>query len=299
MSAKPLILGILSTYPLYYVKPFFASLKKSGYNGAVVIFTNTIDRSTENYLNELNILVIPYSNTWPYIQDQALAEHIPQCDQPLSPNSLRYLLYNAFLKANSRLHDKVLISDVRDVYFQRNPFDFPYKKGLSVFMEDTTMTIGRQEHNRYWIENGFGPTALQKLSEKPISCSGITIGDTDSMLDYFDKMIRYICSLVNIPGLDQGIHNYLLHTGSLPLAHDYTDDAGPVSTISAFKPKQAIRIENGKVVGIHGRVINIVHQYDRCDVLLIRWNLRYFVRHKINVMKGRLYFLKVLIKKQS
>ena len=164
-------------------------------------------------------------------------------------------------------------------------------------MEDATMSIGQQEHNRYWIENGFGPTTLQRLSAKPISCSGVTIGDSESLLEYFHNMIHYICTLSDIPGLDQGIHNYLLHTGSLPRANIYADDAGPVSTISAFKPGKSIKIESGKVIGLHGKIINMVHQYDRCDALLIRWNLQYFVRHKINLLKGRLYSLKDLIKK--
>jgi hypothetical protein len=289
MREKHLVMGMVSSYPIYYLKPFFVSLKKSGYEGDTVMFVNSLDKPTKGFVKSFCSEIIEYNNSWPYLSNPALNRHIPQCKFQLSPNSLRYLLYSALLNSQKQHYTSILISDVRDVYFQKNPFDFSFKKGLSVFMEDKSQTIGTQMHNRYWIENGFGKEVVEQLFHKPISCSGVTMGDIDSMMHYLEKMTHHICTIENIPGLDQGIHNYLIQTESLPTVNKYSDDDGPVSTISIFKPKKAVKIKKGKVIGSNGRAVNVVHQYDRCDYLLLLWNPLYYFRHKLNLMKGFIY----------
>jgi hypothetical protein len=293
MTKKSIIMGIVSTYPLYYIKPFFTSLKKTGYAGDTVIFTHNIDSRTRTFLLHHKVKVIEYSNNWPFVSDPNLVKSIPESRDVLSPNSLRYLLYNAYLQAHAAEYFHVMISDVRDVYFQKDPFGFNYPDGVCVFMEDNGTTIGLQKHNRYWIETGFGKEILEEIFNRPISCSGVTIGTSTAMLQYFRNMLSLICSMKNIPGLDQGIHNYLLYKSMIPTAHQFEDDAGPVSTISQFKPLHKIKIKGGKVRGITGEIISIVHQYDRHNQLLLQWNKRYFFQHHINLLKKRFYFLKV------
>jgi len=289
MKNNYLVMGLISSYPLHYIKPFFTSLHKSGYREDVVMFVQNIDKDTEDFIMPFCTEIIKYNEIWPYLDDPSLVEFIPKCNQQLTPHCLRYLLYNAFLKARGMHYTLALIADVRDVYFQKNPFGFPYKEGLSVFMENVSMTIGSQMHNRYWIEKGFGQKVLEQLFDKPISCSGVTLGDAKTMVDYLDKMIYHINIIENVPGLDQGIHNYLIHNNSLPYLTIYPDDAGSVSTISLFKPKEAVKIKNRNVIGLSGQIINIVHQYDRSDRLLLAWNPRYYFEYKFNLLKGQIY----------
>ncbi len=289
MNSRNIVLGLVSAYPLYFIKPFFTSLKKTGFDGETVIFVNEVSLEVTSYFKAHGIIFFEYELEWPYLKDERLKPFVRVCDRELSPNSMRYLLYEAYLKSNDEHIDRILIADVRDVYFQQDPFKFDYSPGISVFLEHVETTIGKQFHNSNWIREAFGNKVLDNLQDKPISCSGVTIGDYPGMILYFEKMLGLICTKKNIPGLDQGIHNYLLHTGQIENATVFHDDEGPVSTISFFKPKKSIRIRNGIVIGSKGQTVNIVHQFDRSDRLLLRWNLRYFIRHKFNIIKGVVY----------
>jgi hypothetical protein len=292
MKDRHVVMGLVSGYPLYYIRPFFTSLFRTGFNGDVVIFMHNLKRETEEFLDRNGVVCIPYENDWPFSKEVRVEWPTQSEKIALSPNSLRYLLYYAFLKENAARYDKVMISDVRDVYFQKNPFEYKYEPGLSVFYEDEGTTIGMQKYNKFWIENGFGVEMLNEVFTNPISCSGVTIGDTPAMLKYFETMIPYIVSIPNIQGLDQGIHNVLLHRNLIPQVAKYYDDEGPVSTISEFKPKNKVNLSHGTVLGRSGKPVNIVHQYDRHDRLLLRWNPQYFIKHKIELTKRNLYFLK-------
>jgi hypothetical protein len=292
MKERQVVMGLVSDYPLYFIRPFFTSLFRTGFQGDVVIFTHNLKRETEEFLRRNGVTCLPYQKDWPFTKEIRIDFPNQNEKIALSPNSLRYLLYHAFLKEKAAGYDKVMICDVRDVYFQKNPFDYKYEPGLSVFYEDEGTTIGMQKHNKFWIENGFGTSMLDEVFANPISCSGVTIGDTHAMLKYFETMIPYIMSIPNIQGLDQGIHNVLLHRGLIPQVVKYYDDEGPVSTISEFKPKSRVIVSHGTVRGRSGKPVNIVHQYDRHDRLLLQWNPRYFVKHKIELAKRSLYFLK-------
>ena len=61
--------------------------------------------------------------------------------------------------------------------------------------------------------------------DKPMLCSGSTIGTRDTMLQYLEKMYDEMKAWAadpkchfSINGDDQSIHNYLFYSGQLPFA---------------------------------------------------------------------------------
>jgi hypothetical protein len=182
---------------------------------------------------------------------------------PLSiPHVSRYYHYYRYLSRRAGHYENVMLTDLRDVFFQRDPFAFQIGK-VHCFLEYEGETLGSHKGNRQWLRGVYGDNVLRRLADLPISCSGVTIGPVDGMLRYLRAMVN---DLVSVPfqwaGVDQGVHNYVVHTG---LAGDIAfagNDRGPVATLAAV-PKADVEaaLPDGYA---H---VNVIHQYDRHPLL--------------------------------
>ena len=173
MPESQLVLGLAAGYHYGDVRPFLISLERAGYRGKLVLFVSETTRDLDR-INQHNVTVIPL--------DRAVGlEDIPY-------NALRYFLYLDYLKSSDHCFERILITDVRDVIFQLSPFDYPWPDGINCTLEDEHMTIGKCPHNSHWIRSHLGETALAEIKDNPISCSGTTIADHDSMLIYLKTL---------------------------------------------------------------------------------------------------------------
>ena len=238
---RDLILG--STFRLgeRQLLPFLDSLKETKYRGEVVFFVSVNEPQISRFLQEKQIRVCFFDETL-----YSVSIHV-----------FRYFLYQKFLRTVANKYDRVMITDVRDVLFQRDPFDFDMSS-LNVFLED--VTIGRCPYNSKWIGLRFGFIELIHLYNCTVSCSGVTIGRTQEMLEYLELMIRFLNPTLNVLGYDQGVHNFLLHNHYIePKA--FNNRSGPVLTMGYAKK---IRVSTeGLVLNEDGLTVNIIHQYDR------------------------------------
>ncbi len=90
-------------------------------------------------------------------------------------------------------YDNVLLTDTRDVIFQKDPFDFSFGDTLCCFTELETMVIAdTPSETARWIEQSFGKQELMELSQKPIICAGITIGSARRILEYLEIFMRTV-----------------------------------------------------------------------------------------------------------
>ena len=286
MSARELVFSLGASYKYHHLKPLFKTLKNTGYKGRFVFFYNDMDAHVVNRLAKFGFELIPFSYEYPYLKDETITQFVTAAPnfQP-HPKTLRYILYEAFLKANADQFDKICVCDSRDVVFQNPPFKGLKLDGVHCALEDKSQTICTNYFNSLWIKSAFGNEVLNQIADKPIICSGTTVGTTHNILTYLGQMIETIKVVKDQGCKDQGIHNYLIHSGKVDHVVLHPDDEGPFTTLSSFKEDEMIIIEKGKVLGKNHNVVNILHQYDRYWKLLWKYNRQDYIDRKWNYFK--------------
>ena len=196
-------------------------------------------------------------------------------------------MYLAYLKAFKDKYENVMLTDVRDVIFQKDPFDFEINNRIYSFLEDKSQKIKDNYYNALWINEAFGKEAFNNIGNNYIICSGVTIGTYQPMVEYLEKLTHYVIDVVKDKGCkDQGIHNYIIYTDQIKDIELIPDDEGAVSTISTHKPIDNIRLNKAKYVKCkQGRIINIVHQYDRHWGLLWKYSKRDYLKRRTDLFK--------------
>jgi hypothetical protein len=249
VSGRHLILGLAAGYHYGDVRPFLASLDRAAYAGDLVFFVSETTRDLDRMRGHGTELL-------PMDRPSGLA------DMPC--NGLRYFLYLDYLRNCGTTYDRILISDVRDVVFQRDPFAFPWPDGVSCTLEDASATVGTCPFNARWVREHLGKDALDAIADRPVSCSGTTVADHGAMLDYLEKMTGLLLPPSTgecMAGYDQGVHNHLVHTGKIPELTLY-DNAGPILTLAQTRGEPAVSAQ-GEVLNQAGCVSHLIHQYDR------------------------------------
>jgi hypothetical protein len=179
----------------------------------------------------------------------------------------RFLLTRAFLATRANEYSAVLLIDSRDVVFQRDPLE-DFEGGLLAGVENCA--IEDQPQNCAWLERIYGasPEALNELWPKKIICSGVTLGSTTQILAYLDLMcaefIEQLPRLAYKEYVDQAVHIKILYGKHHNLDLRLTDNSkGAIvnlatSDLSEFDDNwsNGLRMKDG-------RMVSIVHQYDR------------------------------------
>lgn len=191
---------------------------------------------------------------------------------PTSINDTRFYKYIDILLEDNEI-DNVFLTDTRDVFFQGNIFDKIDSNGLHVFLEDSRWTCGSQEFNAGIIKTLFGLETLFELFYSEIICSGTILGDKKSILKHLmimisqrplDKIISDYNSGVKVSGLDQGIHNFILHKNMI--SHIKHKNGEGVGTL-AILPTSDIAVEETGLISVYGKTPPIIHQWDRHKIL--------------------------------
>jgi len=250
-AGPDLVMGCACGYQVDVVRPFVESLLGAGrFRGEAVLFVRPEDEALAAYLRSAGVGVV------------ALGVN----DFPIrSPKRARYFAYLKYLQdalESGRSYRCILLSDVKDVVFQKPLFESPCSE-LELHYEAERPRIGECQANSFWIKHQFGRKARGRLADKRISCAGTTTGRTRGILHYLAEMTILLISLP--PELDvgdQGVHNYVLHTGLLPEAR-VLDNFERVATLENVSGEDLHIAASGQVVNPGGSVSEIVHQYDR------------------------------------
>jgi hypothetical protein len=273
------ILGLCANYSIDQLAPFVTSLRATDFNGEVTFFVDRLSGDTKRFLHAHDCRTIPFHSIRHFRGAQTTRRLVARAIRtfcPASPSTKvrsfvtrlwhcaasRYFLYATYLENTNGRFEKVLLTDVRDVVFQRDPFDFLMRGAMCAFQESLAR-IGDDYFNSQWIIDGFGKKVFQKLSHRPVYCSGVTIGTTSGVLGYLAAMTKELTIRVGFMGYDQGIHNYLVHTDAIPdLAH-YTNWTGPVLTLGTVPEQELAMPADGLLRNHDGAIVNVIHQYDR------------------------------------
>ena len=291
---RNLILGAAEALSWPELEPFVVSLGETSFSGDVVIFAADLDREATSELTQAGIDLRPMrrlrlparGGIQPY--DLRLARfHAAYSrvirslsrlarDRALTTARLaaaisvrdvrRFLLYYRYLSARQDSYRYVMLTDVRDVVFQSDPFDSELGDELLCFLEDERQPIARQPHNRKWVQTAFGPDVLRELGALPVVCAGVTIGPSHRVLGYLRVMIEFLSSLpTQRTGLDQAVHNYVIHKGLVPDVRLVSNGSPLVATLGTVPPEDVGRYQGTAVL----------HQYDRHPALAATLIRRY------------------------
>jgi len=260
-SRACLILGLAAGYHAGDVRPFLRSLRETGFCGRTVLFVTPTTRGLRE-MAALGAETVPFARP-------AESAHVPY-------NAWRFFLCREFLGGLFRLGlapERVLLTDVRDVVFQRDPFSFPWPDGLSVFMEDRATRLADCPHMERWTLGHLGAEALCAMGGRLVSCSGTIMGDAASVRHWLERMCEGLLPFDppetrGMAGYDQAVHNHLLHRGSLGEVSVFHND-GPVLTLGRLPAPPGLD-EDGNVLNEAGEPALIVHQYDRHPALFAR-----------------------------
>jgi hypothetical protein len=246
-SSTATVMGMATGYDLPVYKQFVGSLRNSGYKGHIILVISPISEpGVEEYLESKGVtmkrLKIVDCDTKIKINEAEKSnshkKEVMTCADPY-PNLKvrwgRFPILRDHLRDCKTCTGPVLVTDVRDAFFQRDPFGdgAPKVTGLQVFEEY------KFQRTTHWLVK-FPVTQCKHIEiDKTMLCSGTTIGTRDSMLNYLEIMHKEMsdwmkdpnCCCNAINGDDQSIHNYLFYTGRFPFAKAIKNRMGFVHTV--------------------------------------------------------------------
>jgi len=246
IEKKNIILGTIVGYPWQKILIFFNSLIQANFSNCdIVIFIKDVKTPIQNYLKNIGVIFLP----------------IPNIYTNMEITKLRWKLYKDYLEKNKDKYNLVFTSDIRDVFFQKDIFQYykTYKPFLGVAIEDNILN---QRTNKMWITNFAGVEKHKAIQNKKIICFGTVWGSFDIFLEFSKILWGKIQFDKN--STDQGIGNYLIYYEKI--MNDYiikSDNYGPVITIG-WNKMEKIKIDSNKnILNFKGEVASVIHQYDR------------------------------------
>ena len=251
---KNLVLTILTKYTYRKIEPFFRTLRKTGYDGDIVVFYDLISEKTIEKMKKWSPILIKF-NSEEFSKEGIQVVHY------------RFKLFYDFLLKDPEKYDKVLICDIRDLVFQKNPFEYGGYSNLNYFCE--SKKVKENSINSYTLSEAGGKDAFEKYGDNYTICAGTTLGNTTEMLEYL-KLMSSVMRKGN--PIDQGQHIYFFYSGRFPNSKGFLNFEGPILTIGELKEFQLIYNKSGDLVNKDGTIINVIHQYDRSGKLLKKFN---------------------------
>lgn len=300
MPGEQLVLGTAVGLRVEQVKPFLLSLARTGYSGDTVLFVDRRLRrrlSSSSPLGNLSLIPIrqwlPFklgfwshrrvmAGLWHPLQTSAwrllaLAEHLGLRGRGdvgvrrslacllYPPMDTRFIRYDRFLRTHA--HERVLLTDVRDVLFQTDPFARLPRTGLAASLESPAYRIATEPHNAAWVNRVYGTDLLDRIGDQRVSCVGVTYGDRSAIQHYLTRFTQELLRLtpgeIGVGGADTAIHNKLLWSGDLRDFEVLEPLASPVVNLNSIDASELSLSDQGRLLNRDGSEISVVHQYDR------------------------------------
>lgn len=251
---KPnLVLAFFTGYNFSVIEPFIASCLKCVSSAEIVFITGDKTETFELLCQRKNIKTIHIN------EFENLGYHIM---------SERFFMYKKFLEHNYQDYSNILICDVRDVFFQGDPFVVERDSEVVFAIEDGV--IQDSSINITWIKDFFGQDIYEEIRMNPISCAGTTMGTAYGMIEYINDMCFQLKENehdITRP-FDQGIHNYLAWKQHKNLYK--TDLEDTIFNTVGLTPEKRISVRDGLVL-VDQKFSPVIHQWDRhqsiCDLV--------------------------------
>jgi hypothetical protein len=200
IDARRLVLGAAVGFRVDQVRIFTESLRASGYGGDVVMLVGPFQWRLCAYLRRHGVRTV---STW----------STRKLHGPI--HAYRFEKFARLVSAARGRYDYVLISDVRDVVFQRHPFEGIATPECRFYLEGVPWTFATEPVNRRWAKLFLSPADFDRISICRISCCGVVVGGIGPMTAYLERMAADLHALPlrlrREGGADTIFHNRIAH----------------------------------------------------------------------------------------
>jgi hypothetical protein len=265
---------------------FFRSLARTGYAGRIVVFAANLGPRERTQYAETGATVIDHgvhlhrvlrrplqmllwsaARRWP-----DAGAFSPPWDRLQQPNVLRWSLYRRYLSEHRGEFDRVFMVDLRDVCFQRDPFEGVDPDYLRIHAEEGDITVQQSEWNTLAMHRAFGEEGVRQHGRLRVSCSGVVaggIGPVQTHLEAFARMLPE--SAMPDHGTDQSMHTRLVHGDLASLVWWQSNRQGDAVQLAGVRdPGSIARDAEGRLLNDAGVPFAILHQFDRHPSLALR-----------------------------
>jgi hypothetical protein len=254
MEKRNLIIGGFTHYGINQLKPWVLSAKEvADENTHIVLVYGHTSKETLNWLEEQGVLL------WPM-------DTLPN----VPPHVMRFHSLHEFLRIKGMEYDYVVATDVKDVYFQSNPFEA--LKGHKLVVATEGLKYKDEPWGRENLLHSYGPYVYEHFKENEIYNVGTFGGKSDYVRDMFFHIYTN-GTYRPIPICDQAVFNVLINTHPFKdIVHKTNDWAAELGTImdpskiEQFRPNLLVVepfFEGGLLQDYKEHLYPIVHQYDR------------------------------------
>lgn len=201
---KDVIIGGASGYTWDQLKYWVNSIKKTTFKGDIVLVVTNMTKETIDKLTSEGVMVYAYGK-----QDEK-GNIVNQSQN--APHVERFIFIWDFLRKHKDTYRYAIVTDTRDVIFQKNPIEF-LKKNLSA-NSIVASSEGLEYKDEPWgnknLLDTFGPLVYNEMSGELIHNVGTIAGYSEEVRDL---ILQLFYQSVNrpIPIVDQAVYNFLIN----------------------------------------------------------------------------------------
>lgn len=250
---KNLIIGNASGYTWDHLKYWVNSIKKTGYDGDVVIVGTDMSGETVRKLTDQGIILNLFGKQTEDGGVESLGSTIP-------PHVERFFYISSFLRNNDYNH--IVMTDTRDVVFQNNPFDW-----LVEILGEYDLVVadeGMRYENEPWgnqnLYQAFGPHYYSLLKDHRISNVGVIAGRHTYVSSIVDLIFQLSLGRP-IPIVDQAVYNYIMSLRIFDLHTFFVSHEDPWA-VNLGTTIEAVKAGNGDLGALCKKDSNNLKKYN-------------------------------------
>lgn len=282
---KDLIIGGASGYTWDQLKYWVNSIKKTTFKGDIVLVVTNMTKETIDKLTSEGVMLYAYGK-----QDEN-GNIVNQSQN--APHVERFIFIYDFLRKHKDTYRYIVVTDTRDVIFQKNPIDFLKSKlsAHSIVASSEGLAYRDEPWGNKNLFDTFGPLVYNEMNGELIHNVGTIAGYSEEVRDLLLQLF-YLSSNRPIPIVDQAVFNFLINLYPLrgetlwtnnkdgwAIQLGTTEDAilngaGDIGQLVRAKPEmiegyrkayQDVQpvVENNHLVTNGTDTFHIVHQWDR------------------------------------
>ena len=261
-AARRQVLLTISNYqdPRFLYR-WLRSLREGGASCEVVIFTDDVhNRAVAAVAARYGARLVRFIPTLPGVDPALMARFSNQMIK-----NFKFAILGQWLQKEGTAYELAGFLDVRDAYFQRDPFASIPCSGITAFSESAAIRLSaRASIHRDHYERHCD-TKFDSIAHFPPINSGGFFGDREAFIAIMRRCHEKVALCGK--GYDQATFTEVLYQDARPATavNLYTTEHGPVAHVSLSRSLQLD--SSGTVLNEHGKPYAIVHQFDRFDHL--------------------------------